>query len=307
MNGYALRGLTAPRCPECGQVFDPLDPTSFASRASAYARRRLLLRLAEITTSPLMLIPATWLCLLLPFLGVFFVLAGLAAVAAYFYYGRRLTAGALLLGSPVVGYLAYGAFDYIRGEGKLRFQGLGGTTAHNVDPYYRCERVSTGCGISGNEYVTDDVYNFSLQSLISVFGPMRGAYVGSYPTRAEALAALANWQPVPPNSLMNDRIPLIHREVRLDGNVGIALLGPRGYWVRARDEPDVLASIVSELGPIQAVLHDGVLILRSPFFSSDRTKKSAMIALIDPQVGRPFAYYADGGYVHNRSPVSWRP
>ena len=37
--GYPLRGLSDPRCPECGRAFDPTDPYSVDSLA--YAQRRL--------------------------------------------------------------------------------------------------------------------------------------------------------------------------------------------------------------------------------------------------------------------------
>lgn len=39
--GYALQGLPEPRCPECGQPFDPTDGRTFARRKPSIARRRI--------------------------------------------------------------------------------------------------------------------------------------------------------------------------------------------------------------------------------------------------------------------------
>jgi hypothetical protein len=42
--GYALRGLTEPRCPECGRGFDPLDPRTFRAGRPISRLTRLILR-----------------------------------------------------------------------------------------------------------------------------------------------------------------------------------------------------------------------------------------------------------------------
>jgi len=42
--GYALRGLPAPVCPECGRGFDPADPSTFDPAPRTRRRRRFLVR-----------------------------------------------------------------------------------------------------------------------------------------------------------------------------------------------------------------------------------------------------------------------
>jgi hypothetical protein len=51
--GYSLKGLTDPRCPECGREFDSLDPRTFGKSAPS-ARRRRFVVFALIGAYPLL-------------------------------------------------------------------------------------------------------------------------------------------------------------------------------------------------------------------------------------------------------------
>jgi hypothetical protein len=55
---YNLRGLTEPRCPECGRAFDPGDPRTWSTTA---IRKRRLSVLIPIYVLPLALLAAFWI------------------------------------------------------------------------------------------------------------------------------------------------------------------------------------------------------------------------------------------------------
>ena len=57
--GYNLRGLTVPRCPECGRPFDPADPHTYRKHP---IRRwvRPVTRAAIFVFTIVLLLAATW-------------------------------------------------------------------------------------------------------------------------------------------------------------------------------------------------------------------------------------------------------
>lgn len=61
--GYALQGLSQPRCPECGEEFDPEDPASLADSPHFYLRRwwRGQMLKASVALGLLILIPCAYL------------------------------------------------------------------------------------------------------------------------------------------------------------------------------------------------------------------------------------------------------
>jgi hypothetical protein len=197
--------------------------------------------------------------------------------------------------------------DYSCGTARLRAMGLPGTEFHNVDPEWRCERVTGGCVVRGNEWVHEVPYNTVVKALIRILGPMKGAYLGPYPDWEDARAALVGAQKVAIEDLVADRIPLDGRVVSLDAGVGRGLLR-HSDWQFALSDPDELDTLTTELGPITGVSwKDHCLILRVPVQSrsGDSHARSAMIVIVDPLVGRPFGYYGEGDYSHNFPPVFW--
>jgi hypothetical protein len=306
---YPLDGLPEHRCPECGCQFDPADPRTFRDGPRPSLLKRTLTGLDKSLLAPAtpfvlfavsLLEPLVWL--------IAYPLALLAAIRCAF--RRKWGATALLAAlcvSPFGFHAAWGAVDYMHGTARLRYMGLPGTTFHNIDPEYRCERSSGGCVVGVTDGVTNGCYNAAVKSLIRTFGPMRGSYLGPYPTKADCLAALSSATEVALADLTHDRVPLPTQTFVLDTGVGQGLL-KRSLWEAAAPNPDYLQSLVADDGPITTAVRQGCLILRIPCGPTTQSANTqdAMIVVIDPQTGRPFAYYGDGGYSHNFPPVYFR-
>jgi hypothetical protein len=83
-------------------------------------------------------------------------------------------------------YCGRGALDYGSGQGAFRHSGRPGLGFANLDPASRAPSTSSGCLVSGGELFTDLPYNVALKTMGTLFGPMKGAYDGPYPSREEA-------------------------------------------------------------------------------------------------------------------------
>jgi hypothetical protein len=123
--------------------------------------------------------------------------AGFAISALHFIHsavGRRRGWWLSLVLSPVFGLPAWGfamaCAGYFRGDAALMTVGLPSDEARNLNPELRCARRTTGCVVCGWEPFVNAGNNAALRGLIRTFGPMKGSYVGPYPTREEAAAAL---------------------------------------------------------------------------------------------------------------------
>ncbi|MCB9698735.1 MAG: hypothetical protein H6738_18280 [Alphaproteobacteria bacterium] len=91
------------------------------------------------------------------------------------------------VGSAVVAYAS--------GTAELRTYGMPDPEFFNLDPTWRMHWRTRGCVIDGTEALTDEPYNATLKLLVTVFGPMPGAYDGPIPERAAAWAALDAGEP----------------------------------------------------------------------------------------------------------------
>jgi hypothetical protein len=212
--------------------------------------------------------------------------------------------------SPVGVGFANGVVRYCRGEAYLLYEGLPGTQSHNLDRELRCEQYSSGCLISGNEWLTHGPNNAAVRLMTRWFGPEPGTYRGPYPTEAEALAAVAGGTVVPLAEVRADRIRVGNRVVRLDTGVGQGLLRAGGACYDPALPGNDAATIAGEMGPIRAtVWGDSCLIVRIPVGPADGPAGSVQavcVAVCDLVRGRPFAYYAEGDYYHRVPPVMWR-
>ncbi|MCE9580985.1 MAG: hypothetical protein K8T20_00560 [Planctomycetes bacterium] len=124
-------------------------------------------------------------------------LAGCAISALHFIHsavGHRRGWWLTLVLSPLLGLPAWGfakaCVGYVRGDAALMMVGLPSDEARNLNPDLRCAKRTTGCVVCGWEPFANAGNNVALRGLIHTFGPMKGSYVGPYPTREEAAAAL---------------------------------------------------------------------------------------------------------------------
>ncbi|MBL8826734.1 MAG: hypothetical protein JNM18_07080 [Planctomycetaceae bacterium] len=193
--------------------------------------------------------------------------------------------------------------DYQTGDVHLRYSGLPGTEFFNIDPVYRCENVTYGCVVSGNEWVYQDPYNAAARFLITQFGFAKGSYLGPYPTEADVHSALADADFIDPLVFAQDKVQLSSRTVPLDKAVGLRLMRACGYDLGrdgriegGRLKPKFIKAKRWNTGCVIIQIQNEWLV----------DKPHAMIAVIDAQTGRPFAYYPVGEYYHRFPPVFWK-
>jgi hypothetical protein len=138
-----------------------------------------------------------WIAFALPIWPMSVIL--ILVVGIFLAFRSARASAAVLLLSPLVVVplwsLGLGVWGYWTGTGYIRSYGLPGRHYHNLDPQLRCYKASKGCVIDGSEFLTQTPNNLALQSLITVFGPMRGHYAGPYPTPVQALGALEKSRP----------------------------------------------------------------------------------------------------------------
>lgn len=89
-----------------------------------------------------------------------------------------------------------GVYGYVTGTGKMLCNGLMAGT--HIDKHTRAEWVTLGCEIFGYEPMITGPNNAAISAMTTIFGPMRGAYVGPYPNASEAQKALESAMEVSP-------------------------------------------------------------------------------------------------------------
>ena len=222
---------------------------------------------------------------------------------------RPWAAGVCLLLSPIGVGFASGAIGYCTGRAYLWGAGLPGTGFYNLDPELRCGRATSGCIVSGNEWLTHGPNNLAVRTLTRWFGPERNTYRGPYPSAEQATAAVADGTEVSIAELRTDAFRVGKAMAHLDAGVGEGLLRSAGATYDPIWSAADLALVQKELGPIRAVLwKDSCLIIRIPVGTADEQQggpQPACVAVCDLAKGRPFAYYAEGTYHHRFPPVRW--
>lgn len=103
-----------------------------------------------------------------------------------------LTPAVVIPGSTVLSAV----LGYATGTAELRTYGMPDPEFENLDPTWRMHWQTRGCVLDGTELLTDGPYNGTLELLVTVLGPMPGAYRGPIPDRAAAWAALDAGQSV---------------------------------------------------------------------------------------------------------------
>jgi hypothetical protein len=243
----------------------------------------------------------TWLLASFDPIGILFPLLVIFLIARWLANRHWWTATLYFCLLPTTLAGGQGLVDYFRSNAALRYSGLPGTTFHNLDPTYRCGRVTYGCLVYGNEWLTQAPYNFVVTRLIRCFGPMSGTYTGPYPSDEESAAALKTAAEVDSGALAADRLQVGGSEIQLASGVGRRLIEAADY-----DENSIFRRFRA-VPPIKAVIwQNDCLILSIPSLRHEESG-SAMIALFDRTRGRPFAYYGVGDYYHRFPPVRWTP
>jgi hypothetical protein len=147
------------------------------------------------------------------------------------------------------------------------------------------------------------VYDITVETLIRSAGPMRGSYTGPYPTRSEAIAAVGFGDEISFDDLIADRVSIGDRTVKLAKGAGLNL-ALETLWGLAVDDLARRDELRGQAGLITAVIvRDSCLVLRIPDPLSDPA--NALIACIDTQTGRPFAYYGEGPSADYEMLVPW--
>ncbi len=204
---------------------------------------------------------------------------------------RRNWVGAavLIVLNPLGVIFLWGVGDYLRGRPYLRFVGLPRMESYNIDPGTRCLRDGGGCLLSGNEWAFLVPYNGGVVLMAKLLGPPANGYDGPYPTKDEALAAVASGRSVDLSDLLLDRVVLDETTCELPLRVGETivegLLGPL-------PEPEEQADANSPWRvQAHAVLwNQRCLILR---IQREATESDCLV-LLDRTKGLPFAYFAMG-------------
>jgi len=217
---------------------------------------------------------------------------------------RVIPALAIVALTPTTLAFAMGVGSYFSGHATLVRSGYPATEFHNVDRISGAERTTSGCCVSGNEWIFQLPYNTAIITMSAMLGPVKGGYDGPYPTEKEAKEAIKNGQSIPLDSLKSDQINVDGKVVRLDSGVGEEMLERMRYEMmeefRSFDFP------AEPSPPITATVYERrCLILRIPIYH-DEAPDSAAIALFDINRGRPFAFYSEGVYSHNFPPVRWQ-
>jgi hypothetical protein len=198
---YVLNALPEDRCPECGRPFDPQVPSTYATSPRRFDARPLL------PIVPVLLLLGQWLlypgCSPHPLEYVLLLATALLLVVGP--RGVRLAAVLSLALAPAVLSFGRGAAGYVLGTAKLH----PATEMSEIELVDRASRLPrrarSQCAVA-NANDRDVVYDCTLKMLSALFGPMRGAYTGEYPTLDECHAALASGVTLRCRDVSADRI-----------------------------------------------------------------------------------------------------
>jgi hypothetical protein len=199
--------------------------------------------------------------------------------------------------SPMTLHFASGVSSYWKGEAAIFFTGYPSCDSRNIDPTLRCQHSSTGCCVYGGEFIANASNNAGVRLMILLFGPMKGSYLGPYPTKEEALRVASSGTPVDVAELARGNVPLNGRAVGLAATAVTEFL-VQTEWSIALYDGSANGEDLRELGPITAsVFEKTCLILRIPtrLHCRDLDQVCAGLALFDTVTGKMFAWYREDG------------
>jgi hypothetical protein len=205
---------------------------------------------------------------------------------------RSLTA--LLLTSPCALAAGLAVLGYSRGTGRLQTVGFPDTELFNVNATTRYQSTSSGCVVSGSEWVLQLPNNLTLLALHFLMGPMPGAYDGPYPQRDELRDPLRSASQFGWAELEQDSVAVAGGAFHLRPGLGSGLA--------AALEPE--PSDGPRCRPTVALWHDRVLVLQFHAAIAEVEKDEPLVVLVDAITGKVIAYE---GHVFStrRLPRQW--
>ena len=277
-----------------------------AHPSNSVLRRAILL--------PGLLLVAEWLLAAASILSVALVVVVPAALCWSLFRRRFYTLTALVLGCPLTLPFVAGIVGWCRGDGVMMGVGLQRYHSASIDPFTRLLRATSGCVVSGNEWVEQAPYNAGIRAMTLLFGPPANAYDGPIPTAQEARAALVGAHVVDWQDLARDTLPFDGAApVRLGHRVGAALIySCYSFDVLHPDETDS----APPPGAIRATLwKERVLLIElgseldglGLYDEEGNTQRRSQIAVLDVQRGLPFRYLGGSIKSCDRLPLLWRP
>lgn len=227
-----------------------------------------------------------------------------ALLIVFLFRRRRRLAIVCLLLSPYLVLSALsvlgGIVGYSLGTAHLRLFGMPHREFYNLDERWRVYRSTSGCIVDGSEIFTHEPNNAVIKLLVTVLGPMRGAYAGPYPSKAEVAAQLSGATAVPRQSLSAGAVVVAGQSVKLEAET-VTELGRRipagelsGVFFGANQELLLLTSAMAGGPKDQAPRPEGSADNNEDAEAVRRARESGRsVALIDRQRGRLFATYYD--------------
>ncbi len=217
--------------------------------------------------------PLSWL--VIPAVGI----AGWRAICRRAWVALAL----LVILNPLSAVFGGGLVTYLGGAPALRSRDLTTLEASNLDRATRCFRRGGVCLVPGNAWLFIHTHNAAVRLMCHGFGAPSKAYDGPYPTRAQALAFMADALLTPVDEFKKGRF-------LADGDI-------------IRLQP----SVVDGLGQLAGLKHDTTTPVRAKVYQgrcvivrmsrvSDPANPDAgydadFLVLLDKRHPRPFAYY----------------
>jgi len=243
--------------------------------------------------------------------GIWLLVIGTLALVCC---ARLTTALCFVVGSPLGVCIILAAVSYFSGSAAV----LGTGARHdleffNLDPELRCPRT-VGWSVGLHDWqITVGARDKTVRLLGRLFGPMPGGYDGPYPTRDEALALLAaQGERMLPSAwsqraarVGDRRIAIAERTWdRLESMtlIGLNHLGskpPPDTHPQARgailDHRCLVVQFLGSRSPLESMPTDEAAI----------NAATTVIALIDIESGKAFAYYQTGEFKFHGEHLDW--
>jgi len=86
--------------------------------------------------------------------------------------------------------MALGTKHYLKGEAYIQQVGMPSQGFYNLDKTYRLYHKTSGCLVTGTEFLQHVPNNFTVKSLTYLFGYQKDVYIGKYPSYQEAIDKL---------------------------------------------------------------------------------------------------------------------
>ena len=185
-----------------------------------------------------------------------------------------------------------GVCDYYGGNAKILSRGLPGIESFNLNREYRLYRSLGGCTVFSSDTFTREVYYYAVKRLIKKFGPMRGSYIGPYPTRKEAYTLIRKSdQKISVSEILSGSFMVNKTKVSLESNLAHRIAGclvtgdgcwPKGSFIDRTPDPGRYQNSSDEF--LTALIGGECLLVANP-------ELGQRIMLVDVKGSQVFAIY----------------